>query len=219
MLLPLYIVYKAEHLYNTWTSNGPPGARYNRSKSGWFTEAIFEDWYFTVAVRYFEKYPKESPKALIGDNLASHLSVRVIESCVENNIKFILLPPNSTHICQPLDVAFFKPLKVAWRKTLMDWKLKNRGTIPKDIFPRLLRRALEHLDENGKTAPNLKSGFKGSGLYPIDRNQVLKRLPDDIPEIEAEDPGVIDNAFKIFLRNLLLKETQPKVQRKKNSVL
>jgi len=30
-LLPPYIVYKAENLYNGWTENGPKGARYNRS--------------------------------------------------------------------------------------------------------------------------------------------------------------------------------------------
>lgn len=41
--ITLYIVYKAENLYNTWTLNGPPEARFNRSKSGWFTEALFED--------------------------------------------------------------------------------------------------------------------------------------------------------------------------------
>lgn len=34
VLLPVYIVYKADHLWSTWTENGPPRARYNRSKSG-----------------------------------------------------------------------------------------------------------------------------------------------------------------------------------------
>lgn len=34
--LPPYVCYKAEHMWDTWTANGPKGARYNRSKSGWF---------------------------------------------------------------------------------------------------------------------------------------------------------------------------------------
>lgn len=34
--LPPYVVYKADHLWSTWTEGGPPNCRYNRSKSGWF---------------------------------------------------------------------------------------------------------------------------------------------------------------------------------------
>ncbi|GFN74836.1 hypothetical protein PoB_000134200 [Plakobranchus ocellatus] len=35
-VFPPYFVYKAEHLWPTWTEGGPPPARYNRSKSRWF---------------------------------------------------------------------------------------------------------------------------------------------------------------------------------------
>lgn len=38
VVLSIYVVYRSEHLYTTWTSGGPPQVRYNRSKSGWFTE-------------------------------------------------------------------------------------------------------------------------------------------------------------------------------------
>ena len=49
-------------------------------------------------------------QTLLGDNLSSHISPNVIKACEEKEIKFVCLPPNSTHITQPLDVAFFKPL-------------------------------------------------------------------------------------------------------------
>lgn len=42
--LPPYVVYKAEHLWNSWKNGGPPGTRYNRTKSGWFDLNTFEDW-------------------------------------------------------------------------------------------------------------------------------------------------------------------------------
>ena len=42
-ILPPYVLYKAEALWSTWTENGPPGACYNRSKSGWFKALSFED--------------------------------------------------------------------------------------------------------------------------------------------------------------------------------
>lgn len=106
-LLPPYVVYKATHLYDSWTLDGPKGTRYNRSASGWFDGAIFCDWVKTVAVPFFDK--KEGKRVLIGDNLSSHISVELIEFCYERNIHFVFLPPNSTHLTQPLDVSFLDP--------------------------------------------------------------------------------------------------------------
>ena len=68
-----------------------------------------------------------------GDNLSAHLSFEVIKMCEENNIVFCFLPDNSTHILQPLDVAFFHPLKVAWRYILQKWKRgtgRKKSTVP-----------------------------------------------------------------------------------------
>ena len=47
-VLPQYVVYKSVHLYDQWVQGGPPGARYNRSKSGWFDETTFTDWFFKM---------------------------------------------------------------------------------------------------------------------------------------------------------------------------
>lgn len=30
-LLPVYVLYKAKHLYDTWMQNGPKGFQYNRT--------------------------------------------------------------------------------------------------------------------------------------------------------------------------------------------
>jgi len=47
-ILPSYVVYKAKAIWLTWTENGPPGTRYNRSKKGWFDALCFEDWFMTT---------------------------------------------------------------------------------------------------------------------------------------------------------------------------
>ena len=113
VLLPPYVVYKSQHLYSTWTERGPRGAHYNRTQSGWFDMYVFEDWVQTIALPYLKKM--EGPKILIGDNLASHISIDIINQLKEHNINMIFLPPNSTHLTQPLDIAFFRPLKISWR--------------------------------------------------------------------------------------------------------
>ena len=49
-LLPVYVVYKVTNMWNTWTRDGPQHTRYNRSKSGWFDNYCFYDWFRTVIV-------------------------------------------------------------------------------------------------------------------------------------------------------------------------
>eukprot|EP00102_Acyrthosiphon_pisum_P020516 XP_016657726.1 PREDICTED: uncharacterized protein LOC107882980 [Acyrthosiphon pisum] len=179
-LLPPYIVYKADNLYPTWTENGPQGSRYNRSKSGWFDERIFDDWFHSLALPFLKKKP--SPRVLIGDNLSSHVSISVINTCIEHDIKFILLPPNTTHICQPLDVAFFGPLKKKWREVLLTWKISNRGVVPKSEFPTLLKSTIDSLQSK---STNLIAGFSACGICPLDRLKVLKKLPDSESSLES----------------------------------
>jgi hypothetical protein len=186
-LLAPYVVYKSEHLYDSWMEGGPKGCRFNRSKSGWFDGKIFEDWFFTIALPFFRKADPSNenlPKVLLGDNLASHLSLKVIEACEENSIRFVFFPPNSTHLCQPLDVSFFGPLKRSWRSQLLEWKMSNKGAIPKDKFPRLLKKGLDGISEL-KITENLKAGFKACGIFPLNPNEVLKRLPNTSSDNEA----------------------------------
>lgn len=185
-ILPPYVVYKAESMWSTWTENGPAGTRYNRSKSGWFDAQCFEDWFRSLLLPRLKKsHPGRN--VLIGDNLSSHINLEVLQLCEQNDVAFVALPPNSTHLTQPLDVAYFRPMKVAWRKILTDWKMKGKGkkaaALPKDEFPRLLNLLMTNLGENGKD--NLISGFRKTGIYPLDKQQVLARLPSEIIQKDA----------------------------------
>jgi len=116
----------------------------------------------------------EGKKVVIGDNLASPMSIKIIQLCKENDIKFIFLPPNSTHLTQPLDVSCFRLIKIAWRKVLKAYK-RTRSPIPKEIFPRLLKKTSEKLSVS--QIDNIKAGFEATGINPIDIEKVLKRLP------------------------------------------
>lgn len=120
---PLYVNYKADHMWNTWTENGPRGARYNRSHSGWFDFQVFEDWFFSLMLPLLRDKPGK--KVIIGDNLSSHINLRVIEACKEHNIAFVCLPPNTTHLLQPLKM---------WRSSnlskLLGGKLLMNGKTP-----------------------------------------------------------------------------------------
>jgi hypothetical protein len=211
-MLPPYVVYKSESMWSTWTEGGPTGTRYNRSKSGWFDSSCFEDWFNTLVLPRLRK--QDGKKVLVGDNLSSHINESVIKKCEEENIAFISLVPNSTHLTQPLDIAYFHPMKVAWRKILTDFKQSkkgaNCGALPKDLFPKLLKKLMDSLLENGKE--NMKSGFRKAGICPLDRDQVLHRIPTN----ETTDMDVsLSDSFTEYLKEMRGGDMNVQKQRRK----
>jgi len=119
VLLPPYIIFKSSEMWQPWTENGPKGkpcctepccsksSRYNRTTHGWIDGVTFNDWFKTSCLPHVNR--QAGRKVLIGDNLSSHIQPDIIK-CEKNNIDFICLPKNSTHLTQPLDVGFFRPL-------------------------------------------------------------------------------------------------------------
>ena len=84
-LLPVMVIYKAGNVYTSWCERGPKGTVYSCSKSGWFDGFQFEKWFFEVALPKLKR--KVGKTVLIGDNLSSHISPAVIESCRKTNSK------------------------------------------------------------------------------------------------------------------------------------
>ena len=175
VMVPPYVIFKATHLYASWCSGGPKGASYNRSQSGWIDGLIFVDWLKCHLIPWIKQNCDPGIKVLIGDNLSSHISPEALKLCDENDIRFVLLEPNSTDKCQPLDVAVFRPVKILWRKILGEWKeahLEIHNTLPKEKFPALLKQLVDKTDST--ITANLVSGFKACGIFPCDRNEVMK---------------------------------------------
>ncbi|CAK1578715.1 unnamed protein product [Parnassius mnemosyne] len=197
-ILPPNVNYKSDNMWSTWT----PGTRYNRSKSGWFDIRTFEDWFFSLVLPTLRR--QEGKKHLIGDNLSCHINMEVLKACKSHNIAFMALPPNSTHLIQLLDVAYFRHLKLRWRQILDQRKEAPEGqrlpTIPKNTFPTLLNKLWENIMDN--SANNLKAGLKKTGIFPTDEAPVLQRLPTfRHPDAPLQDPVLVSESFIQFLEN------------------
>lgn len=117
-ILPPYMVHKAQRIYDSWRKNSPKNSRCNWTKSGWFDRFCFFDCIESTTMLSLKNL--EGPKFLIAENLSSHLSVDVIKLCIDNLIRFKFLCINSTHLTQPLNFDFFRPMKVAWHQILKE---------------------------------------------------------------------------------------------------
>ena len=207
-VLPPYVVYRSERLWDRWCQGGPRGCRYNRTTSGWFDSFCFQDWFTSMFLPAAKE--QQGLKVIIGDNLSSHLDKSIIALCENENIRFVFLPPNTTHLTQPLDVAFFRPLKSTWRAILTEWKEKTRAatTLPKEDFPKLLKKVEEKIQF--RHASNLIAGFRACGIVPFNREAVLNKLSSRQSE-QISNQVLNDSVLRILQQNI----TAPAPRRKR----
>ena len=187
-MLPPMVVYKAQNLYEGWCEGGPVGAVYDNSESGWFDSRTFQVWFYKIFLPHVETL--EGVKVITGDNLASHFNPTVVQECLDKDITFVMLHPNSTNKMQVLDVTVFRPMKGDWRDVLKEYRreIRRKGAIDKAYFPQLLSRLMTVIQPT--LAENLITGFRTCGIYPIDRQEVLKKLPST-EDITDKSPDVL----------------------------
>jgi len=84
----------------------------------------------------------------------------------DQKILLFVLPPNTTHLTQPLDKGCFGPLKTAWRQVCHQYVTNNPGkAITRYQFSGLFSKAwMESM-----TMSNITAAFKVTGIYPVDR--------------------------------------------------
>ena len=95
----------------------------------------------------------------------------------ERGIAFAL-PPNTTHLTQPLDKGCFGPLKTCWKEACHNYMSDHPGeVVNRYVFSKLFSKAWT----NAMSIRNIMSGFKVCGIYPFDRNAL--RLPlEEVPK-------------------------------------
>lgn len=214
-LLPPMVVYKASNLYENWCVGGPTGTVYKNSPSGWFDANLFEIWFCQILLPHIQRTREPGKRVVVvGDNLASHFAPNVIRVALEHDIYLTPFPPNATHLMQPLDVAVFAPMKKKWRMILDAWRKETRypGSIPKEQFPLLLNRLWSQIQPN--VQQNLISGFRATGLYPCNPQEVIKRLPD--ATVQQEQVGrLLDTSLVELLQEHRGVAKDPSTKRKR----
>jgi len=76
-LLPPYVIYKSEHLYNTWREGGvygypccsksccSQGCRFNRTSHGWMDAVTFEEWFSTTFLPHAKRLEEKKYSSVI----------------------------------------------------------------------------------------------------------------------------------------------------------
>ena len=104
-------------------------------------------------------------------------------------------------------------MKRSWRSLLNEWRKESRskGTLPKQHFPLLLK----HLFNDIKPE-NLISGFWGTGILPLNKDEILKRIgtfPDQLNE--SADQLLGGSIVRVLQENLGIGKEEKSKSRKR----
>lgn len=87
----------------------------------------FLEYFSNAFIKFLDEKHIARPVVVFMDGHSSHVSLHLSHLCRPNGIILICLPPNTMHIMQPLDVAYFFPLKQAWKRLIRKWRFDHNG--------------------------------------------------------------------------------------------
>ena len=157
------------------------------------------------------------PVVLLFDGHFSHISLNLITISRENNIHLMLLPSNTTHVLQPLDVGVYGPVKQAWKAILGKYNRSTRAAnIGKEDIPKLV----SELWDTSFKPQHLQGGFRETGLFPVDKKaipswKVAPSLPLQPHDESRPVPQLAETPLRSELRKCFIDAIRPtEVKRK-----
>jgi len=130
------------------------------------------------------------------DGHGTHISIELIELAQSNGVHLLCLPSHTTHILQPLDVGVFKSFKSNFSKTCSKYLAAHPGrVITSDKLASLVAEAWPL----SLSPLNIMSGFKKTGIYPINPSEVTDRqiapskLYQQLQTESSQDGSASDN--------------------------
>ena len=184
------IIFKGEKLQSAWVPHeSDKDWNWTSNSKGWTCDNIGFEWLTSVFDPNTRDKANGKRRALIFDGHGSHVQPEVLRFCIDNNISILLMPPHSSHLCQPLDVGIFSPLKQYMSAELNKITRYGVSSIKKFEWAEAYRCARLQ----AMTVSNIKSAFRAAGLQPLNRRKVLVQMPDfneaDLEESHDTDDG------------------------------
>ena len=180
-VIPPMVIFEGQKFNPEWSNDEVPDTLYGMSEKGWTDQEMFFFWMTELFVKHI---PPARPVLLLVDGHSSHYEPDTIRAAAEQGVIVFCLPPHCTHIAQPLDVSFFRPLKVYWSEACHTFMQENPGSvITKYQFSTLFSKAWYKAIQ----PQNLIAGFKKCGIYPYNPEAI--KAPITTPD-EGDDGGI-----------------------------
>lgn len=177
-VIPPMVIFQGKHLNPEWTKGEVPDTLYGLSDNGWTDMELFSHWLKDL---FLPNIPPARPVILLLDDHSSHYEPDTIRLAAKEGVIIVCLPPHTTHVSQPLDVSFFRPLKVYWSEGCHLYMQDNPGrVVTKYQFSSLFSVAWYKAIK----PENLVSGFRKAGICPFNSNAIT--VPDLVTVVDGK---------------------------------
>ena len=166
-MIPPMVIFEGKRLNPEWTKGEVPDTLYGMSDKGWTDMELFSYWMSDLFIAHI---PPAHPIILLLDGYSSHYEPGTISLAAKQGVVILCLPPHTTHVSQPLDVSFFRPLKVYWSEACHGYMQDNPGrVITKYQFSSLFSAAWYKAIK----PKNILSGFQKAGICPFNAEAIV----------------------------------------------
>lgn len=175
------VIFSGINLQEQWFPETIPDWGFDCSATGWANARICEKWLREVFHPLTKPSRSDLWRILVLDGFTGHISPRFRYRAAFHRIQLIYLQPHSSHLTQPLDVGVFGPLKRAFEYHARKYATFNAtSAISKQRFITIYKIA----SEEAMTERNIRGGFSGSGIWPVDAEKPLANvvIPERLPQ-------------------------------------
>ena len=130
------------------------------TKNGWSNTEVFQN--------YITKH-LYTPTLLLYDGHKSHINLTLTSWASRNNVILFVLPPQTSHLTQPLDVAVFGPFKRMYNMSCHTYMKQNPGlSINKYNVAQLTAKPYV----KALSTENLQAAFRKTGIFPFSKTTI-----------------------------------------------
>ena len=168
-MMPPFYIFKGKKFSSDLLKGSLTGSQGIVTDSGWSNALAFQEFLKSYFLKYVQRSSNDQTVLLMFDGHRSHVNIPVLEWAMAHNIELLVLPAHTSHLLQPLDVACFGPLQRIYNSECHKFIRSNPySNITRYHIAELSSKAYEH----ALSAPNLKSAFKRTGIFPFDPSAI-----------------------------------------------
>ena len=199
-ILPPLGIFKGKNVLQNWIPKEVLGSWFfSANTKGWTSNLHGLEWLKRVFEPATRAKADGKYRLLICDGHDSHISGSFIAHCLQNRIVLLILPPHTSHLLQPLDVAVFGPLKKRLTAALSDLNQAQLVRIQKIEWMEAYIKARADVCHH----QNIESAWRGAGLHPFNPQRVFRTLGREFtPEVEiSKEPTQFDIFNQVFVNS------------------
>ena len=181
--IPPMVIYDRKGLNPEWLIGEVPGTAYGLSDNGWMDSELSQNHFLHTA-------PKARPLLLIMDGHSTHYNPTIIRKAMAENVIMFCLPPNTTHLTQPLDKTCFSVLKYYWSQGCHLYMRHNPAkVVNRSVFSQLFGKAWSHLDieSNPQAAEDELQHPAQAGEYTEDEELLFQRRYEEGYDLTTDE--------------------------------